>query len=68
MVRLRAAAKHLKDYEALLRALRGVLPIHAPSIRQLAEDVEGLANSLMQMAGEQTTAGRIAADFGKARE
>ncbi|MCM1513320.1 MAG: hypothetical protein NC112_09485 [Oxalobacter formigenes] len=68
MVRLRTAARHLKDYAKVLRALRDSLPVHGPSIRDLADDADGLADSLMKMASEQATAGRVAADFDKARE
>lgn len=68
MVRLRTASKYLKDYAEMLRALYGALPVHGPSIRQLAEDADSLAEALEKMAGWQENAGRIAADFGKARE
>lgn len=53
MVRLRTAAKYLKDYAEMLRALYGALPVHGTSIRKLAEDADSLADSLTKMADEE---------------
>ncbi|MCM1513323.1 MAG: hypothetical protein NC112_09500 [Oxalobacter formigenes] len=68
MVRLMAAAWHLKDYANLLAALADNLPVRGVELMQESGEVKDLADSLMKMAGEKATAGRVAADFDKARE
>lgn len=68
MERLRAAANMLQDYASLLSALADNLPVRGVELMQESGNVKDLADVLMRMANEKTTAGRIAADFGKARE
>lgn len=63
MVRLIAAANHLKDYADLLSALADNLPVRGVELMQESGEVRDLADVLMSM-----TAKPIAADFGKARE
>lgn len=68
MVRLRAAAATLYDYAGLLSALADNLPVRGVELMQQAGGVRDLAEALEKMAGWQENAGRIAANFGKARK